>query len=492
MYKLYIADDEPYVLEGIKKCISWEDHGISLVGTATDGLSAYHDILNLLPDIVITDIKMPELDGISLINQTHAQLPNINFIIFSGYNDFHYAREALLANAVDFLVKPSSTEEILKSVTLAITKKNKQEIINHVDYKDSNYRSLLKSVFMNPASDIYSEGYYYVILLDTLETSTISVQNKELDATIKNNHLHLSFIKLLDKHLTVIYSPATIPPANWKDITELILNNINVYFTLNNDFIFLGISNPNKLHNLKLSYQEAEKAIHFCKWFSTPSCLHNQIQYTDVDIQSLPFWNKLASGISEHNLSFILKIFEEQFEEFRKLFISPVSLKEFCLKAHLLINNDTLKTYNINPILEIGNLSSVNDSFNYLTNIYRHYFEIEGVTPTLTQSRTILKATKFIQKHYQEPISLNDVSEYTRKSTGYLSNKFKKEVGISFSQYVTDFRLLKARQLLISTNLKVKEIALMVGFSDEQYFSLVFKKECGLTAGMYRKIHQQD
>lgn len=345
---------------------------------------------------------------------------------------------------------------------------------------------------MNPTSDIYSDGYYYVIIIDILEVSTISAQNKETDITIGNQLFHCSFINLLDSHLAVIYARDVIPEHKWSQITESILGKLNVYFTLSNDFISLGISNPNKLHNLKNGYQEAQLAIKFCKWFSISSCLHSQITYTDISIETLPFFHKLNTGITKKDLDYILSAFEEQFADFKNMHISPASLKEFCLKAYLLISSEISKNYSINPILEISSLSSVNDSLIYLINLYRHYFEFEGTTFSSRQSKIIQKAMLFVQEHYQEPLSLNDVSAFTKKSTGYLSNKFKKEVGISFSQYVTDFRLLKARQLLISSNLKIKEIALMVGFSDEQYFSLVFKKECGLTAGMYRKIYQKD
>lgn len=492
MYKLYIADDEPHVLDGLSKCIPWEQHGIVIIGMATDGAAAYNDILRLLPDIVITDIKMPLLDGITLINQVHSQLPNINFIIFSGYNDFHYAREAILANAVDFLVKPSSTEELLHAVTLAITAKSKKEEVKCIDYNSSNYRNLLKSIFMNPTSDIYSEGHYYVIIIDTLEVSTISIQNKEEDIFIDSQMFHCSFINLLDSHLIVLYAKSVITSNDWNYLASMILGKINVYFTVSNDFISLGISNPNKLHNLKKGYQEAQLAIEFCKWFSVSNCLYNQIQYTDISIDSLSFWNKLTVGISKRELPYIISILETEFTEFMKIHISPTSLKEFCLKAHLLVNNEISNSYTINPILEISNLSSVSDSQIYLINLYRHYFEMEGTSLSSRQSKTIQKAMLFVQQHYQEPLSLHDVSDYTNKSIGYLSNKFKKEVGISFSQYVTDFRLLKARELLISSNLKIKQIALAVGFSDEQYFSLVFKKECGLTAGIYRKMYQKD
>lgn len=192
------------------------------------------------------------------------------------------------------------------------------------------------------------------------------------------------------------------------------------------------------------------------------------------------------------NLPEIILSFNSQFSTFKSEHISRSSLKEFCLKAYLLISNDLLGNYNINPILEISNLSSLQDSLTYLTTIYRNYFETANAEQANHKSTFIEKILLFIQSHYQEPISLNDAADYANKSTGYISNKFKKEVGVSFIQYVTDYRLLKARQLLITTNLKIKEIALMVGFADERYFSLVFKKECGLTAGMYRKIYQQD
>lgn len=495
MYKLYIVDDEPVVIEGMKKCIDWGRHGIQIIGHAADGLTAYNNILKLRPDIVITDIKMPVMDGIDLINKVHYQLPTINFIIFSGYNDFRYAREAILANAIDFLVKPASTDEILNAVSLAINKQSQtdgQLQTAKIDYNNPNYRKLLKGIFMNPISEVYSEGYYYVIIIGTVEVSTISILQKEMNISLDDKELHASFINLFDSHLVVIYSESLLNNDDWRPVIQIIRQNLNIYFTLDNDFSFLGISRPNKLHNLKTGYQEALKATEYCRWFACSHCLYNNIQYTDIPIQPLPFWDKLRVGMHKKDLAFIISILNEQFKVFKDQYISPASLKEFCLKVYLTLSNAMLGDYNINPILEISNLSSLKDSLAYLITIFRNYFETSNSSCPESQSKFIQKIILYIQAHYQEPISLNDAADYANKSAGYISNKFKKEVGVSFTQYVTDYRLLKAKQLLITSNLKIKEISLMVGFADEQYFSLVFKKECGLTAGMYRKIYQKD
>lgn len=494
MYHLYIVDDEPHVIEGMKKCINWEQHGIRIIGCAADGSTACKEILTLMPDVVLTDIKMPVMDGISLINEVHSQLPHINFIIFSGYSDFHYAREALLANAVDFLVKPASTDEILHAITRAVNRQaHRAETLQSakIYYNSPNYRKLLKGIFMNPVSGIYSEGCYYIAIIGTIEVSTISVLQKELDICLEDQKLHASFITLFDSRLAVIYSETSLTHSEWQVLLRHLMNNLNIYFTMDNDFVFLGISNPNKLHNLKSGYQEALKATEYCRWFSAPYCLYGDISYTDLPLQQLPFWNELKVCMRRNDLPQILLLLGRQFESFHEEHISPSSLKEFCLKAYLMLRNDTLGDYSIDPILEISSLSSLKDSYLYLTAIYRNYFETASLSHTGNQSKFIQKITLYIQAHYQEPISLNSAADYTNKSAGYISNRFKKEVGVSFPQYVTDYRLLKAKQLLITSNLKIKDIALMAGFSDEQYFSLVFKKECGITAGMYRKIYQE-
>ncbi len=490
MYKLYIVDDESHVIEGLRTCIPWENHGLTITGTSDNGAKAYDDILELMPDIVITDIKMPQMDGIELVNKVHEQFPQIGFIIFSGYNDFYYARKALLSNVVDFLVKPSSTEEILQAVNAAVMKIAQHSVIGQVNHDSSDYRKLLESVFLNPVSEIYTKNYYYVVLISTHETANITVQEKEADIVYAGSVIHSSYLDILECHLAVLESENMLEIQEWEYISQSIRSNLKVYFSTPNDFVVLGISDGKKLHKLKEGYQEALEAVEYCKWFSCKFGLFEEIEYTDINASSRQMWGELKEACKNNDMERVTDILRQEFEYFSKIHISRNSLKEFCINAYFKIGEvHTDGRYSVNPILEIGNLLSVQDAFNYLLNVYRLYFAASAEQQNFYKNRIVQKVMKFVHENYQNPISLNDAADYVNKSPGYLSNKFKKEAGVSFTQYVTDYRILKAKELLISTNMKVKEIAVYVGFQDEQYFSLVFKKECGLTAGGYRKIY---
>lgn len=489
MYKLYIVDDESRVIDGLSSCIAWESHGLEITGASDNGAKAYDDILELMPDIVITDIKMPEMDGIELVNKVHQQFPQIGFIIFSGYNDFYYARKALLSNVVDFLVKPSSTEEILQAVNAAVMKIAQHRVIRQVNNGLSDYRKLLESVFLNPVTEIYTKNYYYVILISTHETANITVIEKEVDIEYGGSSIHGSYLDILECHLTVLESENMLEAQEWQYISECIRNNLKVYFSTPNDYVVLGISDAKKLHKLKEGYQEALEAVEYCKWFSCEFGLFEEIEYTDINTASRQMWGELKEACKNNDMEGVTDILVQEFDFFNKIHISRNSLKEFCINAYLKIGEAHTDRYSVNPILEMGNLLSVQDAFNYLLNVYRLYFAASAERQNFYKNRIVQKVMKFVHENYRQPISLNDAADNVNKSAGYLSNKFKKEAGVSFTQYVTDYRILKAKELLISTNMKVKEIAVYVGFQDEQYFSLVFKKECGLTAGGYRKIY---
>lgn len=489
MYRLYIVDDEPYVIDGLKKCISWDKHGISIIGSATDGLTAYNEIIENPPDLVIIDIKMPAMDGITVINKVHEVFPNISFIIFSGYDDFHYAKQAILAQAADYLIKPSSTEEILSAVSRALS--SHQRSVQTIEHSGKDYRRIIKNIFTNPTDQIYDTGYYYVAIMETSDLSTIRKQEKEFVFSINTHDVYCTFMELLDRQLIIIYSEQKISQILWEKIIERIHKNLEVFLTDEKDMLRIGIGSPVKLHNIKTGYHEALGALEYCQWLSLPFACFESVEYNDVETAGLPFWNYLNALIKTEDYADIYRLISDQFETFRAQKISQKSLSAFCFRALMCIDDSALSTYNINPILEINNLHSVSASCTYLNNTFRIHFENRPLKNSgSNQSRFVQDIVDFIHAHYQEPISLCDVADYMHKSTGYVSSRFKKEFGCGFSQYVNDYRLLKSRQLLIIENMKIKEISSMVGFSDEQYFSSVFKKEFGITPGNYRKIYQ--
>lgn len=490
MYKLYIVDDEQYVIDGLIRCIPWEKHGIELAGSSNDGTSAYRDILDLVPDIVITDIKMPGMDGIELIKKVHEQFPHIEFIIFSGYNDFYYARQAILSDAVDFLVKPSSLEEILTAVSHAVTKTaNHSNVIRRIGHSSPDYRRLLESVFFNSATEICTPNYYYVILLVTFDSAAITYKQNDLCFEQNAKTIHLSFLDILEQHLVVLETDKLLEESDWTFLNEQIRDNLNIYFLTPEDTLMLAASNPHKLHNLRTAYKETTDSGEYCKWLSLKYARYDSIQYTDVNISDLSFWTELQSAVDQKALDDIELILNDVFEYFHKTHISRDSLKQFCIKAYLEIGNNPEKEGEMNLLLEISSLSSIANAYTYMLNIYRTHFVQAAENENDYKKRLIQKTMKFVQENYQKPISLNDAAAHVKKSPAYLSNKFKRETGIAFTQYVTDCRILAAKKLLISTNMKIKDIAIEVGFTDEQYFSLVFKRECGITAGGYRKIY---
>ena len=115
--KVFLVEDEVIIRNGIKKCIDWEKEGFEFVGEASDGELAYPQILKTKPDVLITDIKMPFMDGIELSKLVKEKLPDIRIVIVSGYDEFEYAREAILLGATDYLLKPVSAEKLVETIT---------------------------------------------------------------------------------------------------------------------------------------------------------------------------------------------------------------------------------------------------------------------------------------------------------------------------------------------------------------------------------------
>lgn len=516
MYNLFIVDDEQTVIDGLSNCIQWQDHNISVCGFASDGNTAYDSILKQKPDIVITDIRMPGMTGLDLIDKVNLVYNDIKFIVFSGYSEFEHAKHALRSNAVDYLVKPVAIEELVKSVTKAIELKERDQF--HIKLVED-------SVLQN--NEIQEKMYYDAILqnkpLDFLKCAedkkyilvVFRIKNtSELNEHFAQKYLQIRgeiklgdsigyhLLKMPGEYVAIINckeEDSDLLPLIAKD---QIIDNRDWFSTDSVGEVYFGISNLASMSNILSAYQEALAAMSYSEYLSIPVTHYKEVKYREVDLNISQWTQVIDMQISRCNYDAISTILDQIFKYCRDMHVSPIIVKKLDLdlvyhsieksEHDLKLSAKEIWAESDNFIKEVEKLVSLEDSKNYLNNFYRKIIEFLSRKSIGLKARTINKLKDYIKNNLSKPITLDELALVVRKSPGYVSMVFKNETGSTITQYITDRKILHAKELLTKSDFKIAEIAHAIGFSEERYFYQIFKKETGLTAGDYRKLHQLD
>lgn len=411
MHRLLIVDDDEILRTGIEKNIDWRGNGIEVVGTASNGRECMAMLETALPQIVLTDIKMPFMDGIQLSEAIYHLYPNIKIVLLTAYNDFEYAKKALSFKVCDYVMKYENNDMILAAVKRAaseydkvkynrdILQRSSQLLKNHFfqvlvqqPYDEWKIRQLMRQAKL----DFTSPGFQIICFQITAgqnETGAVFWKNEELceqygslfvDCIKNENRKGYGFI--LKEQLNVLLNADTVPAE------EDILSVIQGIEKVLNVSICAGVGNfYTGLEKIAQSYQEAAQAL-----------LQN-IEYPDSSHRKLSYY-------SEH-------------------------------------------------------------------------------PDTWNSQYMVLKTIKqYVEENFgNQQLSLNVIAKEVHLTPNYLSSLFKKYCQINIIDYITKIRIAKAKELLKSTDLKVYMIAEYVGYTNSQYFSVLFKKSTGMTPFEYRQ-----
>ncbi|MCM8711896.1 response regulator [Clostridium sp. SYSU_GA19001] len=516
MYKFIVVDDERLIRKGILKKIEKLDLEIELAGEAENGEEAIELIEKVKPHIILTDMRMPLMDGKALLKKLQQDYPEIKIIVISGYSDFEYLQEAISANVVDYILKPFNKEEIYKSFTKAINSIDKElsatKKLEQIETEfDINYLSDL----ITSCQTVYDSGYFKSTKIKTL----------------KNFH---SFL------LLSIYSPE----KSSKDIYENMLtfsnfaencvlipgsSKINLCFVL---YAFNNESNGEisafvkkqgieiyehlkslSFSNMYLSFSSITadlSLINNCYLESLEALNKRDVRdnfyiliYDNYEISPVESdWDKidtLVFFIEAGNERKVLELINEFFNTLEN--ISPltlVTIKYNCLTVFRSIRNmlkdhyDILKKYSFTNDYE----AILNNNFDYnkiksssiqMLSRLTSMFKDKNVYPS---EELIENIKKYIKKNYSNDINLEKISSLFFLNPSYLSFLFKEKTGENLIDFVNKVRIEKAKELLKTTDYKIYKIAKMLGFDNDKYFFRVFKKLSGYTPEKYRIMEQ--
>ncbi|MFV0503784.1 MAG: response regulator [Lachnospirales bacterium] len=510
MYKVLIVDDELLIRVGVQSFIDWESSGYEVVALAENGVDALEKFKIEPVDVIITDIMMPEMDGLELIKNIKAIDNDVKFIFLTCYNEFDLVREALQLGANDYILKLSMSKDDLQKVLLKIKKeldsgcKKMRSPKSFVDMEDLlqkfitttiTYEQLIKtcgiSAFKEPFFAMYISIDYYNdyrknggIEADNLLKFSIRNIIGEISREIRSVIVDMT-------HGNIIYFAYNSDCDNWHDFAEKVQNALKMYLNLNCSLV---ICDPfSSLIDLPEIVRDLEMYLNY-KFYGEKGEILSLQEYNLrdelVEITHDVKCEMLCAIKSADYLMFeglFCKCFDEMTMGKRYL---PANVKFFA--TELIYSFTEVAKENKIEVEKIFNIQKkpCNEisKYEYLVDVKEAVLEfVKLLISELVSSRgsneriEILKAKDYINSNLDREIKLDEVANFCCISRTYFSALFKKETGERFSDYVNRLKMEKATDLIKNYGMKVSEASAQVGIYDLSYFSKIFKKYVGVS-----------
>ncbi|TVY11305.1 response regulator transcription factor [Paenibacillus cremeus] len=478
MYTVLLVDDEIWSLEGLRKLFRWEELGFSIVGGATDAAEAFEIICKVKPDLIVTDIRMPEMSGIDLLCMTRKQGIDSEFVIVSGYAEFEYAKEALRQGAFDYQLKPIDPEE-----ANTMLGRLRQQLDTKYIHRSKQLREQLLAEASDPLGLLSEE-------LSRMDGDYWQVVSYASEAVIDRIQLNARFSEI--PHLLLQWSPLTAMlivnggPGLYAGVGAVLERS-----AWSGD-IRIGLSSvSDRAGDLSRLIRESEMAAanHFIDG------RHTMIQYQEksssklegavrklekwimlrnypefrIVVQGLPelfvkeelgvyhalsLWNQVVSIMKKRTECSERQLCRLEFFDYDQLLSRFDNLQELCY--HL---SELVEKILIDANVGVEKQGSCNENFKALLN--------------------------YVNSAYDGDLSLSELAEKFYINMTYCSELFKKVTGYTFSDYVTKLRMEKAAEMMESGQHSIDEISLRTGYHDYYYFNKIFKKFYGVTPSQF-------
>lgn len=547
MLKIFLAEDEVIVRETIKRMIPWEELGFELVGEAADGEMALPLLIRQKPDLLITDIKMPFMDGLTLAKLAKKELPELKIVILSGYDDFNYAKQAISIGVEDYLLKPITKNALIERLSEIRSRyeheKTQKEYYEKFQremqaYEKNSSRDFFEALVCGSMDmmevykkaeklglDIVAEAYN--ILIFTMNSEEDFSGQKEgyseweaeslemMEGFFSGNPLAMLFRSNIFSYGVLLKGQKENIEKITKECVKKIKGILNRKESKREWFLAVG-QPVERLSQIKKSYHTAARA------FSQRYLYDENILYYDemetmehpggqaetednaylqkVDVNALNpaiLQKFLSNGLQEETENFVKDYFyaigQEPMESlvFRNYVILNVRFSVISFIKGLGCDTNEMESADTEEVLaESG--KNMESAIAYAKKMISQAIEIRDQNSG-NKNRSILKtAVDFIDSHYMdEEISLNTVANVANVSSNHFSALFSQNMGQTFIEYLTTLRMNKAKELLRCTGMRSSEIAGEIGYKDAHYFSYLFKKTQGMTPSDYRKAREK-
>lgn len=534
--KVFLVEDEMVIRRGIKNSIDWEKEGYIFCGEASDGELAYPMIIKEKPDILITDIRMPFMDGLELCKLVKKELPNIKILILSGYDEFDYAKEAIRLGVTEYLLKPISSGKLLEALngvseSIRREKEDKDLVRKYMEEMRENTEHEKQKFFEQmiagnlSMADALETGKKYEMNLSAgmynllLFRFTLGEENRksgellgEAEYAIEKLTERLeyvfefqrgvegwAFLLMADNEEQMSERVKELS----KDLEEIMKNYSTIAY-------FGGIGQPvARLRELEESFREAERAL--AARFTME--LNQIISVEDIrmaqNVDTLDDIEITSFGEIEKTRTMLEKFLnngaEDEIDEFVDVYINELpeeNLKSVLMRQYIIMDayivmmsfcekfegiEGEMQAQSEELKNSMKTIQTLEEIKNYIRMLLK---KIIGVRDTISGRRysDIIEIAKDqIRKTYMsDEISLNTIAAEVGMSPSYFSSIFSKEMGKTFVEYLTEIRMDRAKELLMCSSMKTSEIGYEVGYKDPHYFSYIFKKTQNCTPKEFR------
>ena len=541
MLKIFLAEDEVIVRETIKRMIPWEDLGFELVGEAADGEMALPLLLRQKPDLLITDIKMPFMDGLTLAKVAKKEIPGLKVVILSGYDDFNYAKQAINIGVEDYLLKPITKNALIERLTEIRSRyeheKTQKEYYEKFHremqaYEKNSSRDFFEALVSGSMDmmeiyrrseklglDIVAEAYNVLIFTMNCEEdfsgqregySEWEAESLELlEEFFSENTSAMLFRCNIFSYGVLIKGQKETIEENTRSCVSEIQRILDRKEQKRQWFVAAG-EPVERLSQIQKSYYSASRA------FSQRYLYDENILYYDemasmekknvteddstylqkVDVNALNpviLQKFLSNGLLENFVKdYFYAIGQEPLESlvFRNYVTLNVRFSVMSFLKEIGCDTRTLEQEDTEDVLSESS-KSLENAIAYAKKIISQAIALRDQNSG-NKNRSILKtAVDFIDSHYmEEDMSLNKAANAANVSANHFSALFSQNMGQTFIEYLTNLRMNKAKEYLRCTSMRSSEIAGEIGYKDAHYFSYLFKKTQGMTPSDYRKARE--
>ena len=544
MLKIFLAEDEVIVRETIKRMIPWENLGFELVGEAADGEMALPLLLRQKPDLLITDIKMPFMDGLTLAKVAKKEIPGLKVVILSGYDDFNYAKQAINIGVEDYLLKPITKNALIERLTEIRSRyeheKTQKEYYEKFHremqaYEKNSSRDFFEALVSGSMDmmeiyrrseklglDIVAEAYNVLIFTMNCEEDFSGQREGYSEWEAESLELLEEFFSENTSAMLFrcnIFSYGVLIKGQKETIeenTRSCVSEIQRIFDRKEQKRqwFVAAGEPvERLSQIQKSYYSASRA------FSQRYLYDENILYYDemasmekknvteddstylqkVDVNALNpaiLQKFLSNGLLEETENFVKDYFyaigQEPLESlvFRNYVTLNVRFSVMSFLKEIGCDTRTLEQEDTEDVLSESS-KSLENAIAYAEKIISQAIALRDQNSG-NKNRSILKtAVDFIDSHYtEEDMSLNKAANAANVSANHFSALFSQNMGQTFIEYLTNLRMNKAKEYLRCTSMRSSEIAGEIGYKDAHYFSYLFKKTQGMTPSDYRKARE--
>ncbi len=541
MKTLVIVDDEPSVLNGLRTYVDWKAQGIELIGMADDGDTGLALIKEMKPDIVLTDVQMPAMDGIKMAEEVRALLPSTKIVFISGYNDVDYLKSALQVHAIDYIFKPISRKElyvVMGQVTAALDAEGRErELVKEMQIKLTQSMPLLREKFLlSVISDniqtthiyekleflglhLLSASIYITMVIVIDDVPQIMDVRTERDKQLLSYTILNIIQELIDKEMRgvtfekvpgeyvgiLLIKPSEIQQGASTEhdlltLAESIRDNLRKWLKLS---VTIGVGEQvGSLSEVSASYKQARDAADQ-KWYLGK----NRILTMDNIESGENFRYRFESELGERVLSALKmgdqeRLHVELDEIFRMLelnrgqgarYAQNVSLHLILKSSQILLEMNGMteewEKREIEAWKQVMRQDTMQDLLIFTESYLLNVCSFVQDKRSGKVSVVIERVRSLIEEKYSENLTVSDIAEGVYLSPTYVRLLFKQETGETLFEYLTKVRIEKAKEMLRDPHYKFYEVCYAVGYSDPSHFSKLFKKMTGRTPSAYRDQH---